>query len=154
MNRRDTVFVLLALGAAPVSALAQPQGKIPRLGVLIPGTRAGFALRVEALLQGLRDLGYVEGKTIAIEWRWADAKVEVLPRLAAELVGAGVDVIVTGSTPATRALKNATRTIPIVVALFADPVGAGLVESLARPGGNVTGFSDFTPQLTSKRLEI
>ena len=109
MNRRDTVLTLVALGVAPLSALAQQQGKMPRLGVLIPGSRAGFALRVEALVQGLRDLGYVEGKTIAIEWRWADGKVEELPRLAAELVGAGVDVIVTGSTPATRALKNATK---------------------------------------------
>ena len=154
MNRRDTVLALLALGAAPVTALAQQQGKIPRIGVLIPGSRTGFSPRIEALLQGLRDLGYVEGKTIAIEWRWADSRVEELPRLAAELVGAGVDVIVTGGTPATKALKNATRTIPIVVALFADPVGAGLVESLARPGGNVTGFSDFTPTLTGKRLEI
>jgi len=154
MNRRETVLALLALGAAPFRVLAQQQGKIPRIGVLIPGSRAGFSLRIEALLQGLRDLGYVEGKTIAIEWRWADGRVEELPRLAAELAGAGVDVIVTGSTPATRALKNATRTIPIVVALFADPVGAGLVESLARPGGNVTGFSDFTPILTGKRLEI
>jgi putative ABC transport system substrate-binding protein len=154
MNRRETLLALLVLGAAPVTPLAQQQGKIARIGVLIPGSRAGFALRVEALLQGLRDLGYVEGKTIAIEWRWADGKVEELPRLAAELVGAGVDVIVTGGTPATQALKNATRTIPIVVALFGDPVGAGLVESLARPGGNVTGLTDFTPTLTGKRLEI
>jgi putative tryptophan/tyrosine transport system substrate-binding protein len=154
MNRRDTVLALLALGVAPVAALAQQQGKIPRIGVLIPGSRTGFSLRTEALLQGLRDLGYVEGKTIAIEWRWADGRVEELPRLAAELVGAGVDVIVTGGTPAAKALKNATRTIPIVVALFGDPVGAGLVESLARPGGNVTGFSDFAPILTGKRLEI
>jgi putative ABC transport system substrate-binding protein len=154
MNRRDSVFALLALGAAPVTALAQQQRKIPRIGVLIPGSRAGFSQRIEALLQGLRDLGYVEGKTIAIEWRWADSRVEELPRLAAELVGAGVDLIVTGGTPATRALKNSTRTIPIVVALFGDPVGTGLVESLARPGGNVTGLTDFTPTLTGKRLEI
>ena len=148
------VLALLALGVAPVTALAQQQKKVPRIGVLLGGSRAGFAQRVEAFLQGLRDLGYVEGKTIAIEWRWADGKVEELPRLAAELVAAGVDVIVTGGTPATRALKNATRTIPIVVALFGDPVGAGLVESLGRPGGNVTGLTDFTPTLTGKRLEI
>jgi putative tryptophan/tyrosine transport system substrate-binding protein len=154
MNRRDTVLALLALGAAPVTARAQQQTKIPRIGVLIPGSRTGFSQRIEALLQGLRDLGYVEGKTIAIEWRWADGRVEELPRLASELVGAGVDIIVTGGTPATTALKNATRTIPIVVALFGNPVGAGLVESLARPGGNVTGLSDFTPTLTGKRLEM
>jgi len=152
MNRRDTVLALLALGAAPVTAIAQR--KMPRIGVLVPGSRTGFSPRIDALLQGLRDLGYVEGKTIAIEWRWADNRVEALPRLAAELVGAGVDVIVTGGTPATQALKDATRTIPIVVALFGDPVGAGLVESLARPGGNVTGLTDFTPTLTGKRLEI
>jgi len=127
---------------------------MPRIGVLIPGSRTGFSPRVEALVQGLRDLGYVEGRTIAIEWRWADGRVEELSRLAAELVGSNVDLIVTGGTPATKALKDATRTIPVVVALFGNPVGAGLVESLARPGGNVTGLSDFTPLLTGKRLEI
>jgi putative ABC transport system substrate-binding protein len=154
MNRRDTVLVLLALGSAPFTAGAQPPGKTARIGVLIPGSRSGFSLRVAALLRGLRDLGYVEGRTITIDWRWADGRVEELPRLAAELTSADVDLIVTGGTPATKALKEATRTIPIVVALFGDPVGAGLVDSLARPGGNVTGFTDFTPTLTGKRLEL
>ncbi len=154
MNRRTAALAALALGVFPIATFAQRPANLPRIGVLIPGSRAAFSLRTEALLQGLRDLGYVEGKTMAIEWRWADGKVEELPRLAAELVGAGVDVIVTGGTPAARALKNATKSIPIVVALFADPVGAGLVDNLARPGGNVTGFSDFTLTLTGKRLEI
>ena len=154
MNRRNAVLALIALSAASSTALAQQQGKLHRIGVLVPGSRAGFAQRIEALLQGLRDLGYVEGKTIAIEWRWADGKLEQLPPLAAELVAAGAEVIVTGGTPAARALKDATRTIPIVVALFGDPVGAGLVESLARPGGNITGLTDFTLSLTGKRLEI
>jgi putative ABC transport system substrate-binding protein len=115
---------------------------------------AGFAIRTEAFLQELRHLGYVEGRNVVIEWRWAENQPEQIPRLAAELAGLGVDVIVTGGTAPARALKNATRTIPIVMALVEDPVGTGLVDSLARPGANLTGFSDFAPALTAKRLEI
>jgi putative ABC transport system substrate-binding protein len=134
-------------------AEAQQAKKIPRIGVLFAGSPATFSLRTEAFLQGLRDLGYVEGKTIAVEWRWAEDRVERLPELAAELVALNVDVIVTGGTPAVKALKNATRTIPIVMQV-ADPVVTGLVASLARPGGNVTGLSSIGGYLGGKRLEL
>jgi putative tryptophan/tyrosine transport system substrate-binding protein len=133
---------------------AQPPRKVPRIGVLLPGTAASFALRTKALLEGLRDLGYVDGQTIAIEWRWGQDSVEGLPELAADLVGRNVDVIVTGGTPAAKALKTATGTIPIVMAIIGDPVAAGLVASLARPGGNATGFSIVAPDLSGKRLEL
>jgi len=108
----------------------------------------------EAFSQELCHLGYVEGKNVIIEWRWAENQPESIPRLAAELAGLGVDVIVTGGTAPARALKNATRTIPIVMALVGDPVRTGLVDSLARPGANLAGFSNFMPALTAKRLEI
>jgi putative tryptophan/tyrosine transport system substrate-binding protein len=146
LKRRE--FMALLGGAAaswPLAARAQSSRKAPTIGVLLPGTAASFALRTKALLEGLRDLGYVDGRTIAIEWRWGQDKVEGLPELAADLVGRNVDVLVTGGTPAAKALKNATGTIPIVMAIIGDPVAAGLVESLARPGGNATGFSIVGP---------
>jgi ABC-type uncharacterized transport system substrate-binding protein len=108
----------------------------------------------EAFLEGLQDHGYVEGRTIAIEWRWGQDKIERLPELAAELVGLNVDAVVTGGTPAAKALKSATRTIPIVMAIIGDPVAAGLVDSIARPGGNATGFSIVAPDLSGKRLQL
>jgi putative ABC transport system substrate-binding protein len=151
---RRRAFVVFALAAVPGFSIAQQQGKTWRIGFLLAGTPAGFRIRTEAFLQELRNLGYVEGKNVSIEWRWAENKPERIAGLAAEIVGLGVDVIVTGGTSPARALKSATRTIPIVVALFGDPVGTGLVESLARPGGNLTGFSDFAPALSAKRLEI
>ena len=117
---------------------ARPPQQSPRIGVLLPGTPTSFAVRAKAFLEGLRDLGYVEGQTIAIEWKWAEDKIERFPELAAELVRANVDVIVTGGTSAAAALKSATTTIPIVMAIIADPVALGLVKSLARPGGNAT----------------
>jgi putative ABC transport system substrate-binding protein len=110
--------------------------------------------RIEAFRQGLRDLGYVEGKNIIIEWRYAEAKPERLPALAAELVRLKVDVIVTGGEAATRPAKEATSTIPIVMAQDADPVGTGFVVSLAQPGGNITGLSRLAPELNGKRLEL
>jgi len=155
LKRRE--FMALLGGAAaswPLAARAQSSRKAPTIGVLLPGTVASFALRTKALLEGLRDLGYVDGRTIAIEWRWGQDKVEGLPELAADLVGRNVDVLVTGGTPAAKALKNATGTIPIVMAIIGDPVAAGLVESLARPGGNATGFSIVAPDLSGKRLEL
>jgi putative ABC transport system substrate-binding protein len=109
--------------------------------VLLPGTPASFALRTKALLDGLRELGHVEGKTIAIEWKWGQDQGETLSGLAAELVRSNVDIIVTGGTAAAKALKAATQQIPIVVAIIGDPVAAGLVENLARPNGNPTGFN-------------
>jgi len=141
--------MLFALG---FSAQAQQAKKVPRVGVLRPGSPPDPY--VDAFRQGLRDLGYVEGKNIAIEYRWAEGKSAGLPLLAAELVHLKVDAIVTQGEAATRAVKEATSTIPIVMATSGDPVGAGLVASLARPGGNVTGLSAVAPDLTGKRLQL
>src|SRR6266487_1456504 len=139
MDRRDTVLALLALGAAPLAAGAQQAAKVARIGYLSPNLAASPHLRA-AFLQGLRDLGYVEGRNVVIEYRDAEGKVERLPALAAELVALKVDVIVTeNSTLAARVAKQATTTIPIVFTSVGDPVESGLVTSLARPGGNVTG---------------
>ena len=135
-------------------AHVQQARKIPRIGVLLPGTPASFALRTKAFLDGLASLGHVESKTIAIEWRWGQDRVETLPAIAAELAQSHVDVLVTGGTPAAKALKAVTSTIPIVMAIIGDPVAAGLVDSLARPGGNATGFSIIAPELGAKRLEL
>jgi putative tryptophan/tyrosine transport system substrate-binding protein len=144
--------LLLALS---VSAYAQPTGKVARIGYLDGGNAAGSAVLVDAFLQELTKLGWIEGKNITIEYRFAENKgSEHLLELAAELVRLKVDLIaVTGSTAALPA-KRATTTIPIVMTNAADPVGAGLVASLARPGGNVTGFSSLSNELNTKRLEI
>jgi putative ABC transport system substrate-binding protein len=154
MDRRDTVLALLALGAAPLAAEAQQAGKVPRIGYLSTNLAASPHLR-DAFLQGLRDLGYVEGRNVVIEYRDAEGKLERLPALAAELVALKVDVILAeGGTLEARVAKQATRTIPIVFAAAGDPVGSGLVTSLARPGGNVTGLSTLGPELVGKRLEL
>jgi ABC-type uncharacterized transport system substrate-binding protein len=137
-----------------VSAQAQQAKKVSRIGVLHPGFAGPYTSRREALLGGLRELGYVEGKTIAIEWRWGEEKVENLPVLAAELVRLKLDVIVANGTRAIQTVKDATRTIPIVMAVVGDPVAAGIVTSLARPGDNVTGLSILAPELSGKRLEL
>ena len=134
------------------SAEAQP-AKVPRIGVLFPGSAATVAPRINALLQGLAELGYVEGKTVAIEPRWAGEKVQQFPQLAAELVGINVDAIVANGTPAVRAAQKATPSIPIV-GIVGDPVGTGLVASLGRPGGNITGLTILAPDLSGKRLEL
>ena len=115
---------------------------------------AGLAARIEAFRQGLRELGYVEGKNIVIEWRFAEGKPDRLPALAAELVRLKVDIIVTGGPTATRAAKEATTTIPIVMAQDTDPVANGFVASLARPGGNITGLSNLSPEISGKQLEL
>jgi len=138
----------------PLQAYAQQPKKMFRIGVLLPGTPASFALRAGAFLDGLREHGHVEGKTVAIEWKWGQDRVETLSGLATELVRSNVDVIVTGGTSAAKALKAATATIPIVMAIIGDPVAAGLVNNLARPGGNLTGFSIVAPELGGKRLEL
>jgi len=154
MDRRDTVLALLALGAAPLAAEAQQAAKIPRIGFLAANLAASPHLR-EAFRQGLRDLGYVEGRNIVIEYRDAEGQLERLPALAAELIALKVTVIVTGgATPTALAAKQATRTLPIVFTSAPDPVTDGLVTSLARPGGNVTGLSAFAPELVGKRLEL
>jgi ABC-type uncharacterized transport system substrate-binding protein len=155
MRRRD--FIVLVGGGVTVWPLyihAQQPQKLSRIGVLLPGTPASFSLRADALLAGLREHGQVEGKTIAIEWKWGQDRVETLSGLATELVRSNVDVIVTGGTFAAKALKAATPTVPIVMAIIGDPVAAGLVDNLARPGGNLTGFSIVAPELGGKRLEL
>ena len=141
--RQARLITALALGilSTPLAADAQQPGKIPRIGYLRSGSTADATRYGEALRQGLRDLGYIEGQNITIETRTADGHYERLPGLAAELLRLPVDVIAAGGTPAIRAAKQATSTVPIVMAVSTDPVGAGLVESLARPGGNVTGLS-------------
>jgi putative ABC transport system substrate-binding protein len=153
MNRRETIVALVALGAVALSAEAQQAAKVARIGYL--GTNRGVAVHmVDAFLQGLRDLGYVEGRNLVIEYRDAEGKLERLPALAAELVALKVDVIVAATGPGALAAKQATRTIPIVFAVAADPVTDGLVASLARPGGNVTGFAVLASELVGKRLEL
>jgi len=146
-------FAAAALGA-PLTASAQQKGKVWRIGFLGATTASGWAPRVEALRAGLRDLGYVEGKNLVIEFRWAEGNYERLPDLAAELVRLKVEVIVTGGSPSILAAKSATTTIPIVMGTAGDPVALGLVASLARPGGNVTGMAGFSPELGAKRLEL
>ena len=136
------------------SAQAQQPTKVPRIGYLIGTSPTANAARIEAFRQGLRELGYVEGKTIIIEWRYAEGKLDRFPALAAELVHLKVDIIVTGGPPATRAAKEATITIPIVMEQDSDPVGNGFVASLARPGGNITGLATFRPELSGKQLEL
>jgi putative tryptophan/tyrosine transport system substrate-binding protein len=142
--------VLLALG---VTADAQQTGKVPRIGFLDSSTASGTAGLLEAFRQEMRKLGWIEGKNITIEYRFAEQKSERLPELAADLVRLNVDLIVTTGGPQALAAKKATTTIPIVMASGGDPVGAGLVASLARPGGNVTGLSSLG-ELNTKRLEI
>ena len=157
MTDRRAFIVTLAGGllAAPLAAQAQQAAKIARIGYLSFNLATSPHLR-EAFRQGLRDLGYVEGRNLVIEYRDAEGKRERLPALAAELVGLKVDVIVTeaGNTVVPLAAKQATRTLPIVFAAAADPVGSGLVTNLARPGGNVTGLSNLTAELIGKRLEL
>ena len=149
------IFVIgLALGMCGAAALAQHLVKIPRIGYLNTAPLSANAPRMEALRQGLREHGYVEGKNIVIEWRSAEGKLDRVPALAAELVRLKVDVIVTGGATDTRAAKEATNTIPIVMTRDADPVGLGYVASLARPGGNITGLSTLSPEISGKRLEL
>ncbi len=145
------VSVLLAVG---VIADAQQPGKILRIGYLSSDSPSTIAVRIEAFRQGLRELGHVEGKNIVIEWRFAEGKADRLAGLAAELVRLKVEVIVTSGPAATRAAKEATVSIPIVTAQDPDPVGNGLVASLARPDGNITGLSTLAPEISGKRLEL
>ena len=136
------------------SADAQQPTKVSRIGYLQAPPPSAVAARTEAFRQGLRELGYVDGKNIVIEWRFAEGNPDRIPRLVAELVRLRVDVIVTGGSVATHAAKEATATIPIVMTQDSDPVGNGYVASLARPGGNVTGLSTLAPELSGKQLEL
>src|SRR5207253_10737043 len=148
------VTITLIILAAAFTADAQQPKKVPRIGFLSGVFPSSISARTEAFRQGLRELGYVEGKNIVIEWRSAEGKADRLPALAAELVRLKVDIIVTAGPPLTRAAKEATTTIPIVMAQDTDPVGNGFVASLARPGGNITGLSRLAPELSGKQLEL
>ena len=150
------LVVTLALGllTAPLATEGQQAKKVHRIGVLGAGSPSGYAHLVGAFRQGLRDLGYVEGKNLVIEYRWAEGNYDRLADLAAELVRLKLELIVTHGTPGTLAAKRATTTIPIVMAVSGDAVATGLVASIARPGGNITGSSFLFPELTAKRLEL
>jgi putative ABC transport system substrate-binding protein len=151
MSGKIIVWLLTTVFLAVVSVEAQQPKKVPRIGFLSPHSRAS-SVRIETFRQGLRDLGYVEGQNIVIEQRYAEGNPG-LPGLAAELVSLKVDVIFAVTTPAVQAAKKATTTVPIVT-VSGDPVGFGFVASLARPGGNITGLANLTPELVGKRLEL
>ena len=154
MPNRHVFLALLAgaLVSVPLGGTAQEPRKVPRVALLRPDSSPDPY--VEAFRSGLRDLGYVEQKTIVLEYRWAEGRASRLPALAAELVRLNPDVIVTQGEEGARAVKEATRSIPIVMATSGDPVGAGLVASLAHPGGNVTGLSTVTPDVINKQLQL
>jgi putative ABC transport system substrate-binding protein len=155
VKRRDFITLLGGAAAWPLAAGAQQVGKVPRIGYLSPGSASPGPLAYHDEFQrGLRELGYIEGRNIVVEYRFADGKFDRLDQLAAELVRLNVDVIVSVVTQASLAAKNATSTIPIVIVSVADPVGAGLVSSLARPGANVTGTSAMTSEVIGKSLSL
>jgi putative tryptophan/tyrosine transport system substrate-binding protein len=154
-SKKVFCFALSAmLFALCSSAEAQQAKKVPRIGYLGATSRSTNPARIEAFRQGLRELGYVEGKNIVIEYRFAEGKLDRLPALASELMRLKVDVVLTGGPIATRSAKQATATIPIVMAYDDDPVGSGFVASLARPGGNITGLSTLAPEISGKQLEL
>src|SRR5258706_11260718 len=154
--RAHGLVAVLALGffAAPIAARAQPTGKVYRVGVLETRSRVLNAVNIDAFRQGLRELGYKEGQNLEIVYRSSDGRDERFPGLASELVRLKVDLILTRGTPAALAAKSATRTIPVVMAASGDPVGSGLVASLGRPGGNVTGLSLYNVEIYAKRVEL
>ena len=152
---RLTLTLAVAIFSAALAAEGQQQApKIAKIGWLHPSTPGAVAHFLEAFRQGLRELGYVEGETFVLELRYGEVKAERLPDLARELVGLKVDVIVTATDVGIAAAKQQTRTIPIVMAVSTDPLGTGFVASLARPGGNVTGLSTISPELSGKRVEL
>jgi putative ABC transport system substrate-binding protein len=155
VGKSTALGVLVALlFAISFHAEAQQPKKVPRIGFLIGTFPSANTARIDAFRQGLRELGYLEEKDIVIEYRWAEGKFDRLPELAAELVRLKVDVIVTTGPRQTRSAKEATNTIPIVMAQEIDPVGSGFVASLARPGGNITGLSNLAPEISGKRLDL
>jgi putative tryptophan/tyrosine transport system substrate-binding protein len=156
MDRRHFLLTSLAGAAAvPLAARAQPTGKVSRIGFIVTGTPNETGHLIQALNKGLRELGYVEGRNVVFERRFGEGRQEKLPALAAELVQLKVDVIVTGSNPVIAAVKQATATIPVVMAVSRDPVGANFIASLARPGGNITGLAnDADPEIIGKNLEL
>ena len=154
-NRRKLVFALGAGAlAVPFRSFAQQPGKVWRIGFLGVASASGYVVEIDAIRKGLRDLGYVEGRNILIESRWADGSPERLKEMAAELVALNCDVIITHAILGARTLGQVTKTIPIVMADGADPVDAGLVASHARPGGNITGTTSFQTEIHAKRLEL
>jgi putative ABC transport system substrate-binding protein len=154
VKRREFITLLGGAAAWPIGARAQPVSKLPTIGFLGSATSATQGQWVAAFVQRLRELGWIEGRTIAIEFRWAEGRSERYAEIAAEFVRLNVDIIVTVGTPAVVAAKQATSIIPIVFASVGDPVGSGLVKTLARPGGNVTGLSQLGTDLAAKRLEL
>ena len=157
MNRREFSALLGGAAAAwPFLARAQGTGNLRRIGMLLPNTPAIVARnpRIQAFLQGLRELGWIDGQNLAIEWRFAEGQLQRLAALARELANIQVDVIIAPSAPAAKAAKEATSTVPIVILDPGDPVRTGLVRSLARPGGNVTGVTSIAPDLAAKRLAL
>jgi putative tryptophan/tyrosine transport system substrate-binding protein len=149
-----SILIVLVLLAVAVIADAQQLQKVPRIGMLEPGTSASNSARIEAFRQGLRDLGYIEGQNITIEYRYADGKNERIPDLAAELVNLKVDLIMTSQTPTVLAIKKVSSTIPIVFVFLSFPVETGIVNSFARPGGSATGLTTLSEELNGKRLEL
>ena len=139
---------------ANACAAAAQQTKLPQVALLGGGSASGNAGRIEAFRQGLRELGYTEGKNILFEQRWADGKLDRLAAFAAELVRLKMDIIVSAGPTVTRALRKITSTMPVVMGFDDDPVGSGFVASLARPGGNITGLSTLSPELSAKQLEL
>jgi putative ABC transport system substrate-binding protein len=156
MNNRRKLVIALGAGAlaAPIRSFAQQSAKTYRIGVLDAASASSRADRIEYLRGGLRDLGYLENKNLALEFRWAEGKYDRLPALAEELIRAKVDLLVTAGTPCTIAAGYATSTIPIVMVGVGDPIASGIVKSLARPAGNITGLAILSPELMSKRLEL
>jgi putative tryptophan/tyrosine transport system substrate-binding protein len=157
MGKKAIIVLLASLALASFHpAEAQQTNRVPRIGWLVTGvpSSSSSSLSLEAFRQGLRDLGYIEGKNIQIESRYAEGKLDRLPSLVAELVQSKVDVLISGTLVAIRAAKQATNTIPIVMVLSVDPVATGLVDSLARPGGNITGLTNLARDLSGKRLEL
>jgi ABC-type uncharacterized transport system substrate-binding protein len=155
MKRREFITLLGSAAAAwPLAARAQQPGRVYRIGVLETSPPASNAANFDAFRKGLRELGYVEGQNLILDYSSADGSPERFPELAAELLRLNVDLIVTRGTPAVMAAKNATGTVPVVMAASGEPVGTGVVAGLARPGGNVTGLSALTSELVAKRLEL
>src|SRR5262245_34685721 len=146
------VAIVLLTTASP--AFAQQPAKVPRIGFQLDAPVSVMTARIEGFRQGLRELGYIEGKNIVIEWRSSEGKAESRSEMAAELVRLKVDVIVSGGPTVTRVLREATTTIPIVMAQDTDPVGNGFIASLARPGGNITGLAALAPEMSGKQLEL
>jgi putative ABC transport system substrate-binding protein len=154
IGRRELISAFGSAAAWPFAARAQQTGKVARVGFLGAASAPAYANQLAGFRAGLRDLGYVEGTNVVIEYRWAQGHYEQLPGLVADLVRSNVNVIVTHGTPGALAAKQATTTVPIVMAIVGDPVASGIVASLAHPGGNITGQSFFNPELGAKKIEL